>query len=60
MATAKKSQIKVTLQFEKSTKGTHVFKDESDNAMIPALYIRKHAFPNGEPSSITVTVDSAS
>lgn len=59
MPAAKKTPIKVTLKFDKSTKGTHVFKDDAENAIIPALYIRKHGFPNGNPESITVTVEGA-
>jgi hypothetical protein len=47
---------KVTLTFSKETKNTFVFVDQEDGAVIPSLYVRKEAFPNGAPDSITVTV----
>jgi hypothetical protein len=49
-----------TLTFTRSTKGTHVFSDDSDGAPIPTLYIRKTAFPTDTPPKvIVVTIDEA-
>lgn len=48
----------VTMQYSKSTKNTHVYKDDSDGAPIPTLYI-KHAAVDGKPAFITVTIEQA-
>jgi len=62
MATAAKKTsaktIKVPMTFERSTKGTHVFTAEDENAPIPTLYVRKSGFDNGTPpESVTVTIE---
>ena len=60
MAVAKKvKQIKVPMNFDRSTKGTHVFTAESDTAPISTLYVRKSGFDGEAPESVTVTVESA-
>jgi hypothetical protein len=51
--------IKVEMKFDRSTKGTHVFTAEDDNAPIPTLYVRKSGFENGAPEGVTVTVELA-
>lgn len=53
-------QIVKTLTFVKSTAGTHVFGEpRTPEAIFPALYIPKSAFPNPAqpPMTITVTVE---
>jgi hypothetical protein len=46
------------MTFGKSTKGTHVYRDESDQAPIPTLYIKKDALPTDPPLLITVTIEA--
>ena len=54
-------QIKLKLQFDKSTKGTHRFAEVDDEGNEPAepvigtLYVRKAHMPT-PPDAITVTV----
>ena len=46
----------LTLTLFKSTKGTHVYGDDSDDAPIPSVYIKKHALPKVPPETITVVI----
>ncbi len=45
------------LKFKKSTKGTHVYEDDSEDAAIPTVYIKRHALPDKPPEKITVTIE---
>lgn len=56
---AKGPLVSVTLKKSRETKGTHVFKDESDNAIIPSLYIRKDGIKGDAPDAVKVTVEAA-
>lgn len=47
----------ITMQFSKSTKGTHVYTDDSDLAPIPTLYIKRASLPKNPPESIKLTVE---
>ena len=38
----------------KSTKGTHVYSDDREDAPIPTLYIKRAALPNPPPTEIEV------
>lgn len=51
--------ITATLQYFKSTKGTHVYQDRSKNAPVPTLYIKRAALPDDESviSSITIIIE---
>ena len=40
----------------RDTKGTFVYKDESDDAPIPSLYIKKSSVKGDAPKSITVEI----
>lgn len=51
------STKKVTLTLVMSTKGTHVYTDDSADATIPTLYIKKSWLPSTPPASITLTVE---
>lgn len=53
---SKENIVKTTLKFNKETKGTHVFKNEDDNAPIASLYVSKEAFKGKEPPK-TITVE---
>lgn len=48
--------MKVTLTHERETKGTHVYKDDKDDAPIPSLYIKKAAFKKDAPKTITIDI----
>jgi len=55
---AEKKMIVTEMAFAKSTKGTHVFTDESDNTPITTLYIKRHGFVGDPPQTISVTVEA--
>jgi hypothetical protein len=50
--------MKTTLKFERDTKGTHVYKNDEDDAPIPSLYVKKTAFKKGDPPK-TLTIEIA-
>ena len=50
-----KKVIKMALA--KSTKGTHVYGDTSDNAPIPTVYIKRGALPAKPPETIELTIN---
>lgn len=52
----KSAGFKTKLTKARDTKNTFVFKNESDDAPIPSLYIAKSAFEGDAPESITVEV----
>jgi hypothetical protein len=62
------SQIKVTMQKTRETKGTYFFQeldadgktiDDPRDGKIGSLYVRKSSFSNGAaPNRITVTIDT--
>jgi hypothetical protein len=47
---------KIDMTLKKSTKGTYVYEDKSENAVIPSVYIRKHGLPNPPPNEIIITI----
>lgn len=50
------NNFKTTLELSKETKNTYVFKNETPNAPLPSLYIKKGTFLNGVPKTIEVSV----
>lgn len=48
--------MKTKLKWERETKGTHVYKNDEDDAPIPSLYIKKTAFKGDAPKAITVDI----
>jgi hypothetical protein len=48
--------MKTKLKLERDTKGTNVYKNDSDDAPIPSLYIKKSAFKGDAPKEITVEI----
>ena len=49
--------MKTTLNFDRDTKGTNVYKNDKDDAPIPSLYIKKAAFGDKKaPKTITVEI----
>lgn len=49
------------LTFKKETKGTFVYESIKEDAPVPTLYVRKHAFPDkdNKPDKITITLEVA-
>ena len=47
------------LTFKKETKGTFVYESIKEDAPVPTLYIRKHAFKEGKPDKLTITIEVA-
>jgi hypothetical protein len=45
------------LKLTKETAGTHVYKNDEDNAPIPSVYIKKAAFKKDPPKSITIKIE---
>lgn len=48
--------MKTTLKFDRETKGTNVYKNDSDDAPIPSLYVKKTAFKKDPPKTLTVEI----
>ena len=50
--------MKTTMTLKRSTKGTHVYGNEDDDAPIPSLYIKRSAFkdPDSPPKKIEITI----
>lgn len=49
-------KIIVHMRRTKDTKGTYVFTNDEEGVAIPALYVKKSAFPDGAPESIKVVI----
>lgn len=49
--------MQVTMTLTKSTKGTHVYTDDSIDAIIPTLYIKKSGLSKVPPETIKVTIE---
>jgi len=47
--------MEIKLHLKKSTPGTHVYGGKEDETPIPALYIKREAFPDGKATE-TITV----
>ena len=45
--------------FERATKNTYRFAEDSDNPIIGTLYVKKSAFKNGQPNTLSVTINEA-
>lgn len=48
--------MKTSLKLDRETKGTFVYKDDTPNAPIPSVYIKKSAFSGDAPESITIEI----
>ncbi len=48
--------IKVVLEFERSTKGTHLYATRGTTAAVTSIYIKKHGMPDTPPAAIVVTI----
>jgi hypothetical protein len=48
--------VKIEMKLGRDTKGTYVYKNDSDDASIPSLYIKKAAVKGDAPDKITVEI----
>ncbi len=46
-----------TLDYTKSTKQTFVYSDNSDDPIVPTLYIRRAEMPKKPPEKVTISVE---
>jgi hypothetical protein len=46
----------VTMKFLKSTKGTHVYGADADDAVCSQVYLRRASLPDTPPPTITLSV----
>lgn len=49
---------KVKLDYERSTKGTHVYSTMDDTSPISTLYLKRSGMPSGPAERIEVTVET--
>ena len=45
------------MKLTKSTKGTHVYGNDSEDAPVSTIYIKKSGLPSTPPDSITIDID---
>lgn len=48
--------LKIVMQYSKSTKNTHMYSNDASDAAIPTLYIKKVAMEKNPPLEIVVSV----
>lgn len=48
--------VKVIMQFIRSTKNTHLYAPDSDGELLTSIYVQKDAMPTEPPAYIVVTV----
>lgn len=49
--------IKQKLHLDKSTKNTHVYKSDEQNAAVSPMYVQKSSLPKDPPKVITHTIE---
>lgn len=57
---AKTANATLTVQMskDKETKGAVRYADATEGSVLPTVYVRKGAFPDGMPEAITVTISA--
>ncbi len=50
--------VELELVLMKSTKGTHVYGDDREGAIIPSVYIKKQGLPTPPPQKLKVTISA--
>lgn len=48
----------VTMKRSKETKGTFVYTCDDEDAAVPTLYVKKHAFDDKAPKVIKLTIST--
>jgi len=47
----------ITMEFSKSTKGTHVYANSEADSPVSSIYIKRSELPSEPPVNITLTID---
>lgn len=47
----------IILDFNKSTKNTHVYGSNDPQVAVPSLYVRKDALPSTPPATLKLTLE---
>ena len=47
----------ITMNFKKSTKNTHVYEDNTSNAPVPTLYVKREALTSPVPTRLKITIE---
>ncbi len=47
----------ITMEWSKSTKGTHVYANNESDTPVSTIYIKKSGLPSEAPKSITLTIE---
>ena len=50
-------KIAIGMTYTKDTPGTHVYNAGDKTAVVPTIYIKKAAMPDGAPATIMVTIE---
>ena len=48
--------IEIEMKYSKSTKNTHVYRDDSEESPVPTLYVKRGALPDNRVDTIKVTI----
>ena len=48
--------VKTILEYKKSTKGTHIYANDSIDAPITSLYIKRDSVPASPPKTLTLEI----
>ena len=51
------TDIEVRLVFERSTKGTHLYKASTPGQVVKSIYIQREAFDGAPPKTIILTIE---
>lgn len=51
--------VELELTLLRSTKGTHVYGDDREGAVMPSVYIKKAGLPADPPAKLRVTLEAA-
>lgn len=47
----------ITMNFSKSTKGTHVYSNDENESPVSSIYIKRSSLPPEAPQSISLTIE---
>lgn len=47
----------ITMNWSKSTKGTHVYSSDEDDTPVSSIYIKRSSLPSEAPQNINLTIE---
>lgn len=47
----------ITMNWSKSTKGTHVYSNDENNTPVSSIYINRNSLPSEAPQNISLTIE---